>query len=143
METDITIALPTACSSFAAAFEAWAPLKLGAQPRRGSLAWNGDRLFGHYDWAGEGVGVVAFLRFQVLSHENTVWLGHLEIHPDHRLNGIGSQIVWALEKAAQMQGFAGIRLFSRRRSIGFWQRLGYEAESDPRYFRKTASAIDM
>ena len=109
------------------------------------LVWMslGERLNRSARRAGERVGVVACLRFHVLPRENSVWLGHLEIHADFQRMGIGRQIVWALEKAAQMQGFAGILTLSRRRTIGFGQRLGYEAESDPRYFWKTASSIDM
>lgn len=85
------------------------------------------------------MGVVAFLRFQVLPRENRIWLGHLEIDPDYQRVGIGRQIAWALERAARVQGSVCIRLFSRYKAIGFWQRQGYEAESDPRYFRKTLS----
>ncbi len=136
MESTETLSLPVTCSLFAAVFEAMAPQKLRVQRRRGSLTWNGDRLFGHYDWAGEGVGVVAFLRFQVLPRENLIWLGHLEIHPDHRLDGIGTLLVRCVEQAAMAQGCSAIRLFSRHRSRGFWSRLGYQTEPDPRYFRK-------
>ncbi len=111
------------------------------QPRRGRFTWNGDRLFGHYDWAGSAEGVVAFLRFQVLPSENLIWLGHLEVHPEHRQKGIGTQLVWSVEQAAIAQASLAIRLFSRRKSTGFWWRLGYQAEPDPRYFSKRVSTV--
>ena len=52
--------------------------------------------------------------------------------------GNGTALVRALEQAACAIGVLSIRLFSRRTTAKFWQRLGYEAEADPRYLAKRA-----
>lgn len=128
---------PEECRPFVTTFERAAPDELARQPRRRSVTWNGERLFMHYDWVGGKSGAIAFVRLQLFPRDGRIWIGALEVDPAYREQRIGSSIVSAIEEGAKLQGVQFIRLFSRLKSTGFWIRLGYAQESDPRYFRKS------
>lgn len=128
--------LPVDCRPFVKAFECSAPDELARQPRRRNLTWNGERLWMHYDWVSGQSGAVAYVRLQLFPREGRIWIGALEVDSAHREQRIGSTIVLAIEHGARHQGVQFIHLFSRLKSTGFWLRLGYAQEPDPRYFRK-------
>lgn len=98
--------------------------------------WDGERLYLEYTWGVGGLPPVALLRLQVHPVEKVIWIGWLEIHPDYRGNGVGSRLVLLIEQAAQLGWVESLRLFSRRRAAGFWEKIGFIPEHDPRYFRK-------
>ena len=125
------------CEAFKAAFELDAPDTIGGQHRLCSAEWKGDRLFLHYDWVSERIEAIAFIRLQVFPFEGEVWIGAIEVHPSYRNQEIGSQLVRAVETAALHQGAGMVRLFSRMKATGFWTKLGYSREADPRYYCKS------
>lgn len=98
--------------------------------------WDGERLYLEYIWGAKGLPPVALLRLQIHPREGSIWVGWLEIHPDHRGNGVGSRLVSSIEQAARIGKVGSLRLFSRRRATGFWEKVGFIPEHDPRYFRK-------
>jgi GNAT superfamily N-acetyltransferase len=104
--------------------------------RQSSATWNGERLFLHYDWSTEEIGSVVSLRLQHFPREGRIWIGRLEVHPDWRQRSLGTRIVRAIEEAAERHGVDTIQLFSRFTATGFWRRMGFIPENDPRYLRK-------
>lgn len=129
--------VPASCLPFIDVFWHCAPSQLAGGPRRNEFTWNGERLFAHFDWVSAREGAIAFVRLQLLPAEGRIWLGSLEVHAEFRGRGIGASIVRSIEEAAAAQHISMIRLFSRQKSTGFWLRMGYEREHDPRYMRKT------
>ena len=123
---------------FVTAFEAAAPAVCRqGRLRRHSRAWNGERLFLHYDWTCPNQEAIAVVRLQLFPNKRHLWIGSIEIACPHRGQGLGTTMVRAIEIGAKTQRFETIRLFSRFRATGFWQKLGYQPEADPRYYRKS------
>lgn len=98
--------------------------------------WDGERLYLEYVWEKNALPRVALLRLQINPGERVIWIGWLEIHPDYRGNGVGSNLVLSIDQGARLGKMRALRLFSRRRAIGFWEKMGFLPEHDPRYFRK-------
>ena len=88
---------------FVSEFERGVPRTIEGQSRRGSVVSNQDRVFLRYDWTGEAVGPIAFVRLQLRPNERIVWISHLEVDSHHRGLGIGTRIVKAVERAALRQ----------------------------------------
>ena len=127
--------VPGAADRFVRRFEQTAPGSLAGGRRQGCTEWNGDHLGLHYDWSSKSAGMIAMVRLNLDPAARELWLGAVEVHPFFRRRRYGTRIVGAVETAAQVE-MGRIRLFSRFVSTGFWQRLGYQPEADPRYFTK-------
>ena len=51
---------------------------------------------------------------------------YMAVDPDYRGQGLGKQILLALENAAREQGLVQLRLHAREPVVGFYQQHGYE-----------------
>ena len=128
---------PPECGEFLDAVEGVIPERVGEGIWGCETAWDGERLFAAYEWTCDEGRRTASLRMQWFPGEAKIWLGSLEVAPENTGAGNGTALVNALERAASVIGVQAIRLFSRRTTAEFWQRLGYEPEADPRYLSKT------
>jgi len=130
---------PVVADRFIRRFEHAAPDCLAGGRRQGCADWKGDHLGLHYDWHSKSAGTIAMVRLNLEPATRELWLGAVEVHSFFRGRQFGTRIVEAIETAACVE-MRRIRLFSRFVSTGFWQRLGYQQEADPRYFTKFFSS---
>ena len=130
--------IPKSCLPFVETFKHHAPGQLPLEKRRMEFAWRGGRLLTNFKWSRLEGETVADLRLQLLPRERWIWIGDLAVHPPFRDRGYGSILVRSIEKCALAHSIEAIRLYSRFRSLGFWHRLGYQAEHNPRYLQKSA-----
>ena len=66
---------------------------------------------------------------QCILHEEYLWVGRVSVHPFHRGQGIGQQIMHYIEEYARQQGLNEVRLGVRQSLLGnisFYQKLQYE-----------------
>lgn len=66
-------------------------------------------------------------RYPEPAEVGSVWRTYLD--PDHRCNGIGSELIAALERRAVQLGYRSLYLHTSGdspRSVAFWERQGYE-----------------
>lgn len=129
--------VPGVCVKFVESFESGTVAELDEFETTRESAWTGDRLFLGYFWkTGEEKLVVDF-RFQFLPVEKVIFIGSIEVDPDLRGSGVATAVVNHLEKAISLEeGDWKIRLFAQKGAAGFWEKLGYERESDVRFLTK-------
>ncbi|MDF1755050.1 MAG: GNAT family N-acetyltransferase [Verrucomicrobiales bacterium] len=132
----------TSCSpdQLATCFTNTFPRSLGKGRMQSERTWNGERLFLYISWELEKDETVASVKLQYYPYRNEVWIGALSVQERFRGNGFGKQIVQSIEQGAVQEQVEVIRLFTRRKATGFWTNLGYRAEEDSRYLRKTFSS---
>ncbi|MDF1816042.1 MAG: GNAT family N-acetyltransferase [Verrucomicrobiales bacterium] len=117
-------------------FEQSFPVTLGQGRIQIERAWNGERVFLYISWNNEDDEQIASTKIQFYPYQKLVWIGSIHVHPHHRENGLGVQIVDAIEAQSKREKVETIRLFTRRSAYGFWEKLGYHPEEDSRYLRK-------
>lgn len=130
--------IPKTCEPFVTRFEEAVAGRLAGLQWCREHFWNGERLFLSYEWRAAGEETIARLRLQLFPVQGLLWLGSLTVHSAVRGRGIGTFLVRALEQASSGAKVGTIRMFSQRKAAGFWSRLGYRPEQDPRYFVKWA-----
>jgi GNAT superfamily N-acetyltransferase len=108
---------------FAATFAAW----LARQQRHRAFWIAEDR--------GHPVGMVNLLTFERMprsGHATSRWgyLGNLYVLPDHRLTGVGTQLVTALLATAAQRGLERVLVHPNEGTLPFWSRAGFVGVSD-------------
>ena len=128
--------LEAKCSAIAGCLDLILHDVAGLGDRMRDECWNGERFFLTYAWGVDREPPVALLRLQIYPVENQIWIGHVEVHPDYRGRGVGTRLIGSIEKAAIQADVEGLRLFSRSPATGFWKKLGFTPEHDPRFIKK-------
>ncbi len=72
---------------------------------------------------------VATCRFYGLD-ERSVMVGRVVVLPEYRQRGLGSLAVRSAEEWAKELGYSEALLESREEKVGFYEKLGYTAETD-------------
>ena len=108
---------------FAATFAAW----LARQ--------QGHRAFWIADDQGHPVGMVNLLTIDRMPRPGLPtsrwgYLGNLYVLPDHRLTGVGTQLVTALLAAATQRGLERVLVHPNEASLPFWRRTAFVGVSD-------------
>jgi GNAT superfamily N-acetyltransferase len=108
---------------FAATFAAWLERQ------------QGHRTFWIADDEGHPVGMVNLLTIERMPRPGlptSQWghLGNLYVLPDHRLTGVGTQLVTALLATAAQRGLERVLVHPNERSLPFWRRTAFVVASD-------------
>jgi len=65
-----------------------------------------------------------------IKHQDTAWLAHIIVHPEHRGKGIGKAITQALVDSIDRQQFETIYLIATDLGLPVYQKIGFEQEAD-------------
>jgi GNAT superfamily N-acetyltransferase len=108
---------------FAATFAAWLERQ------------QGHRTFWIADDEGHPVGTVNLLTIERMPRPGlptSQWgyLGNLYVLPDHRLTGVGTQLVTALLATAAQRGLGRVLVHPNEGSLPFWRRTAFVGASD-------------
>jgi GNAT superfamily N-acetyltransferase len=108
---------------FAATFAAWLERQ------------QGHRTFWIADDEGHPVGMVNLLTIERMPRPGlptSQWgyLGNLYVLPDHRLTGVGTQLVTALLATAAQRGLGRVLVHPNEGSLPFWRRTAFVGASD-------------
>jgi GNAT superfamily N-acetyltransferase len=108
---------------FAATFAAWLERQ------------QGHRTFWIADDEGHPIGMVNLLTIERMPRPGlptSQWgyLGNLYVLPDHRLTGVGTQLVTALLATAAQRGLGRVLVHPNEGSLPFWRRTAFVGASD-------------
>lgn len=91
------------------------------------------------DASGEVVGVVKWLEME----PGVAWLTHLAVLPNHQRQGIGKQLVHAVETAARQKGYPLIGAHARLNSTEYFEKLGFQIKGMPAHLFGTVQTVWM
>ena len=91
------------------------------------------------DQTGEVVGVIKWME----RDPGVAWLSHLAITPERQKQGIGRQLVQAVEHSAREHGCRLIGANSRLNSTDYFERLGYRIAGLPDHYFSTVQVVWM
>jgi ribosomal protein S18 acetylase RimI-like enzyme len=121
-------------------------------------SWHSTRVLGAIEDASTNVAVIdpvepglgsrELAGFAIMHYgEHTAHLALLAVHPAHRRRGLGTRLLWWLERCAVSAGIGRIRLEARAdnpAAIAFYRSLGYEPSGVQRgYYRGVLDAIRL
>lgn len=61
---------------------------------------------------------------------DTAKLNHIEVKPSRRGEGLAKDAVLKFEKWAKSQGAKYVEIDAYKKSVGFWEKMGYELEAE-------------
>lgn len=65
-----------------------------------------------------------------IQHQDSAWLAHIIVHPEHRNQGLGGQIVSALIKDLDRKRFSTVYLDATELGYPLYKKLGFEVEAE-------------
>jgi len=70
-----------------------------------------------------------FIECRIRFHSTQMWIGGLQVAASYRRQGLGRQLVRALEEVARVLDVRAVKLYPLPSSQRFWQRLGYRPDA--------------
>lgn len=88
---------------------------------------------------GEVLGVVKLFE----KEPGVGWFSHMAVATNHQRQGIGKQLMKAVEEKARQMGFTVLGCMSRLNTTGYFERMGYRVAGMPTVYFGTTQVVWM